>query len=201
MDILKAIETRRSIAKVTDEPLARADIEKIISAGCWAPNHKRTEPWRFVVFEGEGRHKLGAAMADGVRHVYPDLSDEDYAHKIQSLRTKPFRAPLIIAVWCAAGRGKKNPPVWEDHAAVAACVQNMCLAAHGLGFGAIWRSGKVVDMPSVQKLMETETDSFDAEKGDMILGMLYVGVRDENYPEPARDEPEFASKVKWVDKA
>ena len=34
-------------------------IEKLLSAAVQAPNHHRVRPWRFIVLQGEARHKLG----------------------------------------------------------------------------------------------------------------------------------------------
>lgn len=190
MDILKAIETRRSIAKVQDKAPTDAEIEQIIQAGSWAPTHCRTEPWRFTIFAGEGRQKLQNAWERNVeRTAY---------FKLAKIEGKAFRAPIVIAVWCAAGRGAKNPPIWEDHAAVSACLQNMCLAAHELGLGAIWRSGDVVDMPEVQALCQVGEDTFKEEMGDKILGFLYVGYPDTDAPIPARDKPQIENKISWI---
>lgn len=183
MSLLEAIAARRSIAMVlVDKPVEHSLIEQIIEAGAWAPTHKRTEPWRFVVFQEAGRAMLEAAMvADGG----------------DKLVGKAHRAPVVIAVWAAVGRGVKNPPVWEDHAATAACVQNMLLAAHALGLAAIWRSGSVVDMPAVQALMHSTDDAFTAEKEDRIVGFVYVGYPDPEALPPMRMPPKLADKIRW----
>lgn len=201
MNPKKLIKTRRSIAKVLDKLPQRVDIESIIEAGCYAPNHKRTEPWRFVVFEGKGRIELANAMVRGVTELYPHLNADDKMQKASTLKSKPFRAPVIIAVWCAVGRAQKNPPQWEDIAAVSACIENMSLMAHALGYGSIWRTGDVVDMPAVQKLMHCQSDCFDVNKGDKLMGFLYIGFIDERYPVPQKEEPEIKSKVRFVSNA
>lgn len=178
MDILEAIQTRRSNGNVlADKPVPRELIEKVLKAGTWAPTHHRSEPWRFVTFSGEGRNKLAAALPEGKQN-------------------KVFRAPVVILVWCAAGRSaNKNPPVWEDHAATAACCQNMLLAAHELGLGAIWRSGKFVDLVSVHALCE----GYDAAKGDRVMGFIYLGYPDPAKPEPLRPQPKLENKLTWFD--
>ncbi|MGO4918483.1 nitroreductase family protein [Maribacter spongiicola] len=57
-DILKK---RRSVFPVqyNDSPIVKEDIEKILAAGNWAPNHKCTEPWRFKVIQGDAKKKIG----------------------------------------------------------------------------------------------------------------------------------------------
>ena len=190
MEILQAIQSRRSIAKVTTEEVSGNAIEQIIQAGCWAPTHCRTEPWRFTVFTGDGRKKLQEAWDKNVsRTAY---------YKLSKIQEKSYRAPTIIAVWCAAGRGKKNPPVWEDHAAVATCLQNMSFACEALNLGSIWRTGDVVDMKEVQELCKTEEDKFTEDKGDKIIGFLYVGHPDTSAVDPKRDIPEWKSKTYFI---
>ena len=50
--IFDIIKKRRSVfpAQYSDEPIAQADIEKVLEAANWAPTHRYTEPWRFKVF-------------------------------------------------------------------------------------------------------------------------------------------------------
>jgi nitroreductase len=193
LDIFANIVSRRSIAKVTDEPVSRQMTEAIIEAGTFAPTHKRTDPWRFVVMEGLGRQKLSDAMVAGFKRQKPQATDE----KLKIISQKPNRAPTIVLVWCAVNRCKVNLPVWEDYAAVSACLQNMSLAAHGFGLGCIWRSGSLTEYPEIHALCQSETgDHFDAKKGDKVMGLLYIGHPDCNYPEPTR----FPSKadITWL---
>jgi len=201
MDVLTAIKTRRSIAKVTQKPVPKELAEQIIAAGGHAPTHKRTDPWRFVVFEGYGRQQLQEAMFAGVAELNPTLSEDELSFKRDRMAGKASRAPLVIAVWCAAGRSKMNPPLIEDIAAVDACIQNMLLAAHSLGLGAIWRTGDVVHMPAVQALCTVAKDTFDGKKGDVIQGFVYIGYPDEEHTTPQRDIAPLTSKTQWITSA
>ena len=54
-DVLKAIQTRRSVRRYTDAPVSREQIEAILEAGRFAPSGKNTQPWRFVVVESEAK--------------------------------------------------------------------------------------------------------------------------------------------------
>lgn len=63
MDALEALRTRRSIGRVKDREVPKELIEKIIEAATWAPNHVKTEPWRFFVLTGDGRKRLGETLA------------------------------------------------------------------------------------------------------------------------------------------
>src|SRR3712207_7001605 len=58
MDVIHAIETRRSIGRVKQDPVPRDLIERILESAVHAPNHRITEPWRFHVFTSKGRGEL-----------------------------------------------------------------------------------------------------------------------------------------------
>lgn len=167
MDVLEAIKTRRSIGLVSDNPVSKELIEKILEAGTWAPSHYRTEPWKFFVLTGDSRLRLGEILAKIEEKNMDDPSSESNQKKLEKIHEKPFRAPLIIAV---AVEPSDNPKalVQEEYGAVYAAIQNMMLAAHGLGLGGFWRTGKPTYNPLMKDLFKL------SEKGE-ILGFLYFG--------------------------
>ncbi|MDD9912229.1 MAG: nitroreductase [Alphaproteobacteria bacterium] len=185
MNKVNLISTRRSQPCHPGLPVKQEDIEVVLQAGCWAPTHKKSEPWRFTIFQGEGRQKLQAAWCENAAKN---------GKNVETIATKAFRAPVIITVWCAVGRGDKPIPVWEEEAATAACCQNMLLAAEDLNLAAIWRTGGVGHMPEVQSLIP----NFDITKGDRIIGFIYLGQKDSNRPTPTRDIPNWANKTTWI---
>src|SRR5581483_11707201 len=65
-DALQAIRTRRAIKEYLDTPIPKEWIEELIDAAHWAPNHHLTHPWRFHVFEGDGRERLVPARQAAV---------------------------------------------------------------------------------------------------------------------------------------
>ncbi len=91
----------------------------------------------------------------------PDPAAEDRE------RAKPMRAPVIIAVACAAG-GDEKVPHGERLAAVAAATQNLLLAATALGYGAMWRTGAPARSAAVR-------EALGFGPGDEIAGFVYLG--------------------------
>lgn len=114
-DILDLIKSRRSIRKYLDRPVDDVLVEKILEAGRWAPSGLNNQPWRFVIIKNRTTANALAGCTT-------------YGHIVKD-------APLLIAVFL-------NRDTMYDHTkdtqACGAAIQNMLLAAHGLGLGAVW---------------------------------------------------------------
>lgn len=166
MQVLEAIQTRRSIGKVMPDRPTRQEIETILDAATWAPCHHLTHPWRFIVIAGDERHELGKVMAKSkIRRMIDE--GRDTSGEEERLIAKALRAPVIIAVGVEPAEGAKIVPI-EEIEAGAAAVQNMLLAAHGIGLGAMWRTGDPAYDPEVRNYLGL------SERGS-LLGFVYVG--------------------------
>lgn len=167
---LHAVLNRRSVPKVRPERPPRHLIEQIIDAAGHAPNHHHTQPWRFVVLTGEERARLGEIWAAIVRAGLPDPDSPEAQDQIAKARAKPFRAPVVIAV---AAIPSDAPKVIESEelAATAAAVENMLIAAHSLGLGAMWRTGKPAYHPAVKEFLGLPPRA-------RIVAFVYVGYSD-----------------------
>ena len=185
MDALEAILTRHSVAKVKPDPLPRALIEKLLLAAVQAPNHYRVRPWRFVVLTGDSRQALGEVMAQSLKQQHPDLPDEG----MQKERLKPLRAPVLIAV---AVEPSDDPRVLEieNICSVAAAVENLLLAAHAEGLGAMWRTGPAARDPQVKQFLDFGSD-------EPLLGFVYIGYPDQDFPPVER--PSYEDRTVWMD--
>ena len=181
MDVLEALRTRRSIGKLSGD-VSPADVCTIVEAGLYAPNHKLTEPWRFTILRGDARLRLGQAWAarEAERTSLQGPEREAYLNREAQ---RPLRAPVLVVV---STRTSDDAEVaLEDFAATAAAVQNMLLAAHGLGLGAIWRTGTMA--------YDTATIRFlELEPSDRIVAIVYVG---QPAMEPPRTRPRELSSV------
>jgi nitroreductase len=131
MDILEGIYSRRSIRKFTNQPVAQQDVLEVIKAGTWAPSGLNNQPWRFVIIRNRD-----------VRNGLAELTR--YRIVIEN-------APVCVAVF--ADRGAMYDDT-KDHQAIGACVQNMLLAVHALGLGAVWLGEILKNGPAVRELLE-----------------------------------------------
>lgn len=176
MGLFEAIHCRQSIGKVKPDPIPEEFIDRILDAAVQAPNHFRVRPWRFFVISGTARERLGDVMAQSLLKRSPNCSLSD----IQKERSRPMRAPVIIAVSVDQPSEPKVVEI-ENVCAGAAAIQNMLLAAHALGLGAMWRTGKAAHDPEVKLFLGMQPDQH-------LIGFVYLG-----YPDMEREPPDRPS--------
>ena len=186
METLEAIATRHSIGKVKPDSVPRELIERLLSAAIQAPNHHLTQPWRFWVLAGKAREELGQVMASALRRKMDDPESTPGQALLAKEAQKPLRAPVLIVVGAKKSDNPKVVPI-EDVEATAAAVENLLLAAHDLGLGAMWRTGDAAYEREVKEF-------FGLGPEDHLSGFIYVG-----YPAmtPPSRERDLTGKVEW----
>lgn len=164
MDAITALHSRNSVNLLTEPGPSKEQLEDIIKAGLRACDHKDLRPWRYLLIEGDARHQLGELLVAGKTAANGAPIADEMAAK---LKTKPFRAPTIIAIAAHISDHPKVPEV-EQLLSAGASAQMMMAAAHALGVGAIWRSGS----PMFTQQMR---DGLGFETNDQLIGFLYLG--------------------------
>ena len=186
MDTMEAIRSRRTIGKSTGD-VPRETIRELIEAATWAPNHKLTQPWRFVVLTGSARERLGEVWGR-VAAAKADAAARDAVREGEA--KKPLRAPAVIVV---SARTDSNPvTAEEDLAATAAAVQNLLLAAHAHGLSAAWKTGKIVYSSEVKAFL-------GLEPSDRIVAFVYLGAVSSEASTPRARF--IDSTITWMDEA
>ncbi len=158
---------------------SQADIDDMLAAAMCAPDHGAIRPWRFHVLRGAALNRLGDIFVAALKQRQPNAPPET----IEKERSRPLRAPLIIAA-CAKidqARAEKIPAV-EQIVAVATACQNILLAAHDKGFGAMMLTGTNARDPHVKA-------AFGLEGPDEIVGFIYIGTPSGPAIEKQRPDP------------
>jgi nitroreductase len=140
-----AIRNRRSIREFLGQPVESELLQKIITAGIWAPSGLNNQPWRFVIIRD---HEIINKLS----------TQTSYAHIVQG-------APALIAVYL--DREIMYDTV-KDHQAAGACIQNMLLAAHELGLGAVWLGQILKNKDHVNAILQLK-DQYD------LMALLAIG--------------------------
>lgn len=183
--IAKTIRERRAIfpAQFNDEPIAIDLVDQLLELANWAPTHKRTEPWRFVVISGKAKDRLGDFLAE----TYKASSNNFIERKYSKIRKNCARSQHIILLNMQCSQEVRIPE-WEEVAATAMSIQNIWLACQSLGIGGYWSSpGLIAHMGKFIPLAE----------GEKCMGLFYLGRYDmENHPEGSRTP--VVDKVRYI---
>lgn len=184
MDAVTAIRDRRMRPRVTDERPSRDEIEELLDLACRAPNHHRTEPWRFIVLTGEGIERVARAIAAETAEDKGGSVDDH----LEFGRAKAQRAPVIVVVTCRPSDEEKVVEQ-EEVVSAAMAMQNILLACEAKGLGVMLRTGTTAYREPIRRELELDPE-------EKIVGMLYLGYpaadRDQTPREPAK------TKTRWV---
>lgn len=167
--------TRRTsmiVDQTRDVPLEL--IAELCGLATWAPNHKKTWPWRFAVFTGNGRSTLGEQMATEMQRV--GFGDDV---KRAKTRTKYLRTPATLVVGCAPDGNEMLHA--ENRDAVAAGIQNLLLGATALGLASFWSTPALTQPDRVLELCGFDPD-------DRLVGIIYLGWAAQACPAPERPQ-------------
>ena len=177
-EVNKIIRGRRSmfVAQFKEnDPVDDSIIEEMLENANWAPTHKLTQPWRFIVYTGEGLKKF----ADYQAELYKKRAEKNRTPFIeatyQKFKENPLKASHVIAILMKRTEGS-GIPVMEEIAAVSMAVQNMYLTASAHGLAAYWGTGGPT-------FWEEAREDFGLEGEDMLMGFFYVAKpATENWP-------------------
>jgi len=144
--LFEAIYSQRAIRKLKPDPVSDELIHKLIEAATKAPSGGNTEPWAFVVVREQAtKDKIAAWYLEGWERTYvagtdsgknlPDNMKRVYG-AADHLARNMAAVPVLILV-C----GKNAPRQAGAHSggyygSIFPAVQNLLLAARGLGLGA-----------------------------------------------------------------
>ncbi len=159
------VRTRRTSMFVEpDRDLPPEVVQELCGLAQWAPNHKKTWPWRFAYFTGDGRRRLGETMVADM--VEADFGDEG---KRTKTLTKYLRTPGVLVVGCEPHDNELLD--LENRDAVSAGIQNLLLGATALGLASFWSSPALTRPVRVLDLCGFGRD-------DRIVGIIYLGWAD-----------------------
>lgn len=163
---VELIASRRSIkpAIMTVPAPDEAALTVMLQAAMSAPDHGAIRPWRFKTIRDGDRDALSDLFEEALRLRDPNADDE----AIVKIRSKPQRAPLIVAVGVSVTENHPKVPREEQVVAAACATQNLLLAAHAMGWGAILLTG----WPAHD---ETVKAGLGFEAKDSLIGFVYMG--------------------------
>ncbi|MBE0476374.1 MAG: nitroreductase family protein [Coriobacteriia bacterium] len=169
MDAMEAIATRRSIRRFTGEPVTEEHVEALLRAAMAAPSAGDQQPWRFVVMLDAGTRSAAAETSPYAR-MLPDAG-----------------LGILVAGELAAER---HEGMWVQDCAAA--VQNILLAAHALGLGAVWLGYH--PRPERERAI---AEVLGLPERVVPFAVVAVGHPAEEKPPAERYEPAYVHRERW----
>ncbi|MGE4297873.1 MAG: nitroreductase family protein [Desulfovibrionaceae bacterium] len=166
--VLAAIRQRRSIRTFTPAALTEDEITAILEAGVWAPSGLNNQPWKFLVVRtGDPRKEILAGLTK-------------YTHILNG-------ADTLFCVFLDKER-MYNP--LKDHQVAGAAIQNMLLAVHALGLGAVW-IGEIINRPDeVMDAIGVDKEQYE------FMAVLAVGHPDQKGSSSRRELESFLMEAR-----
>jgi len=188
-EITEVIRNRRTIypEQFTERKVQKDMVQHILTNALWAPTHGKTEPWRYIVYSGEGRKKLAAAAEQLYRAHAP--GDQFSEAKLSKIMGKIEKSSVIVVMVCRRTPDTKIPEI-EEIEATACAAQNAMLTATAYGLGAFWSSPKFLYEKGAAEV-------FGFEPADTVTGFLYLGYPAVDWPRSHRKPLEYVTT--WID--
>jgi nitroreductase len=161
------------------------EVDELLRVAARVPDHRRLEPWRFIVFEGDNRIAFGQQLA----RIAGETGREVDSNSVLDAAGLLLRAPVVIAVISSPVAGHKTP-VWEQHLSAGAACQTLLLAANAAGWAGVWITEWIAYSAEVAKIM-------GLGEQEQVAGFIYLGTAKAQPQERAR--PDLAERIRrWT---
>lgn len=154
------IRSRRTIGVFAPEPIDAGLVREALELACWAPNHHKTEPWRFL--------ELGPETRQQIVDLNTRLIAEKKGPDAAAAKQKQWSSiPGWIVVTCP----RSDDPLLaeEDYAACCCAIQNLTLALWSHGVGSKWSTGDVTRHPGFFQLLNLDPVT------TRVVGLIWYG--------------------------
>ncbi|WP_138756234.1 nitroreductase family protein [Paenibacillus sinopodophylli] len=158
--VIETIRMRRTIQDFDGRPLSKETLLALLDNAIWAPFHSKKEPWRFILFMGDGRRVFAEAVLNTRQ---PEFVAK---HGAQMLEAYCSDTPAHLIVVMRADLPQK---AWEEaFAATSALIQNIQLLAWEQGIGVVWKTS-----PYNESLVFLAAVGVSPE--EKVVGTLHLG--------------------------
>lgn len=155
-----------------------SEIETMIRIAARVPDHGRLEPWRFIVYRGEARGRIGEMLAELAEKREGPLPEG----RLKQEKSRFSRAPLVIGV-ISSPRENPKIPQWEMFLSGGAAAMNLVIAANAMGYGTNWITNWYSDAEEGRRILGLAPH-------ERVVGFIHIGSFDG--PAPERPRPDAA---------
>ena len=159
------------------------EIEAMLTLASRVPDHGKLAPWRFIIYTGAERARIGEELLAMALAKNPELSQEMIAVE----RARFTRAPVVVAVVSTAAPHAKIPE-WEQHLSAGAVCLNLVMAANAHGYFSNWLTEWFTYDTAAHPLL-------GIAPGEKVAGFIHIG--SSTFPVVDRPRPALADIVTW----
>jgi nitroreductase len=167
MEAMEALRSRRAYGRLVDPPPTDEELLLMLERAAVGPDHGSLRPVRFVVLRHAGLNDFGSVLESAYLRGCKELGEQPVETQAIKERSKLRRAPLVIVV-AAVPQPSESVPWSDQRDAAAAAAMSILMAAHALGFGAMWRTGDICVDGDVKHALGINPES-------AIVGFIYIG--------------------------
>lgn len=162
--ILDCLDNRQSIRNFTQEPISDIQIQRILSTAIRAPSAHNRQPWRFIILKSsQAREAFALGMGQEFRR---DLAAEgiaeievnrQVARSIKRINSAPIA--VLLCLDCTKQGGEYGSKQYLAEyvmgiQSVAMAGENILLAAHLSGLGAVWLCAPLFAKPIIHQVID-----------------------------------------------
>ena len=181
INVLSQLASRVSVGVLTNPGPTDEQLTWMFKVALRAPDHYNLKPWRFVVIKGKGRENLGKIFGDVALKNDPMLAPE----ALDRTCRLPLRAPVLVALILTPRQHDCVPKI-EQVLSLGAAGGGLLMAAHCMGIGAYWRTGKICFDKQLANAM-------GVAEHEQLLGFVYLGTPKRLKEVPLLDPSHFVS--------
>lgn len=185
MSLKDLILTRRTIGAFTDQPISPDTVIDLLDTAVWTPNHRLTEPWRFVILTDDGRDAYASIRREMAIEGSKSSDPDDRQKAGDGTFVKFAATPAYLVV---IQKQSADPEICEeDYAACAALIQNFMLLAWEQKIGTAWKTFK--NDLRLRTLFNLTTD-------EKVVGIVHIGYPAET---PTSQRAALDSRITIID--
>ncbi|MGD9580745.1 MAG: nitroreductase family protein [Vampirovibrionia bacterium] len=212
MELFDALLNRRTIRKFKPDMPSKEEIEQILDAARMAPSAHNKQMWQFIVITNQHyKDQLSLVVASAYDKIISLTDDEEEIKKIKYSKgyaTFFNRAPVVIAVLMDPFQNtvetllrRKNYLETEikrirpapDLQSIGAAVENLSLAAYGLGYGTCWMTAPIVAYEEIEEILSVDDSN-------QVVAMVCLGKSDNGHSELAlKNKKSLEDIVTYID--
>lgn len=183
-DVISFLAGRRSVpvSQIGEPAPGAAELAEILKIAARVPDYGRLEPWRFIVYRGEARHRVGEFLAMRLDARDGPLDEETRKRELNRFA----RAPLVVGV-ISSPKPHERIPEWEQFLSGGAVAMMLSLAANAHGYVCNWITNWYSGDAEARRLLGMAPH-------ERVIGFVHIGSFEGELP-AARPRPDISSIV------